>query len=284
MVLRVLRDRFVRLAKDEDGAALVVTLAVFFFIYLICMGVYAVGTNVRERIHLQNACDAAAYSAAVVQADTLSRIATINRAMSWTYVQLTRRQMDYVVYKWLEKAEEKYRQSMREAKGRGSYGQHPSHGYWYIGVDDPGVTKYTVAKTDIAPDKDMVQLNESHKETWRVIENENKSFVNTRLSGDSFYSDQLANKTGINRLKVQIETDKSVIEAMNEKEDELVSDLRGHVEDAVSEILKANLNEYDEASGAMYFVDVADARDYFQIADSTDEGRFLKWVWFGLVA
>lgn len=95
-------ERFLSLGRDEGGAALVTTLALFMFLYLVCMGVFAVGTAVRERIHLQNAADAAAYSAAVVQADTLSRIATINRAMSWSYVDMTRLQMDYIVRRWLE--------------------------------------------------------------------------------------------------------------------------------------------------------------------------------------
>ena len=95
-MLRVLRGKILQLGRDDDGVALVTTLSIFMFMYLVCMGVYAIGTAVKTRIHLQNACDAAAYSAAVVQADTLSRIATINRAMSWTYAQMVRRQMDYI--------------------------------------------------------------------------------------------------------------------------------------------------------------------------------------------
>ena len=94
--------RLVGLGSDEGGAALVMTLAMCLMMYLAVAAVFTAGTAIRERIHLQNAADAAAYSAAVVQADTLSRIATINRAMAWTYVQMTRRQMDYIVYKWLD--------------------------------------------------------------------------------------------------------------------------------------------------------------------------------------
>ena len=107
-MLGVLRSKLIGLGRDEDGAALVITLAIFFLMYLGCMGVYAISMAVKERIHLQNAADAAAYSAAVVQADTLSRIATINRAMSWTYVQMTRRQMDYIVHRWLAHTCEHY--------------------------------------------------------------------------------------------------------------------------------------------------------------------------------
>lgn len=108
-------NRFLDLGRDDGGAVFVVTLAFFFLMYLVCCGVYAVSTAVRERIQLQNACDAAAYSAAVVQADTLSRIATINRAMAWTYVQMTRRQMDYIVLKWLKHTTKHYLQDWQYA-------------------------------------------------------------------------------------------------------------------------------------------------------------------------
>ena len=86
------------------------------FMYIVCMGVYSVGTQIKERIQLQNACDAAAYSAAVVQADTLSRIATINRAMAWTYVQMSRRQMDCIVARWLNRASRIYHEDLRNAQ------------------------------------------------------------------------------------------------------------------------------------------------------------------------
>lgn len=91
-----------RLAREEAGVALMVTLGVFLLLYILCCGVYATGEIVRQRIQIQNACDAAAYSAAVVQADALSRMAVVNRAMAWTYIQLCREQMDYIVFSWLK--------------------------------------------------------------------------------------------------------------------------------------------------------------------------------------
>ena len=39
MMLHILRDKFIRLGRDEEGVAMVVTLAIFMFMYLICMGV-----------------------------------------------------------------------------------------------------------------------------------------------------------------------------------------------------------------------------------------------------
>ena len=122
MMLHILRDKFVRLGRDEEGVAMVVTLAIFMFMYLICMGVYAIGTAVKTRIHLQNACDAAAYSAAVVQADTLSRIATINRAMAWTYIQVSRRQMDWITYCWLEEVRKHWNHDHDHARQWAEYG------------------------------------------------------------------------------------------------------------------------------------------------------------------
>lgn len=100
-VWHVAWGRLLDLGRGESGAALVITLAMFSLMYLACCGVFAVSTAVKERIQLQNAADAAVYSAAVVQADTLSRIATLNRAMAWTYADMTRLQMDYIVRRWL---------------------------------------------------------------------------------------------------------------------------------------------------------------------------------------
>ncbi len=97
----ILKNRLKTLCCDESGVALAFSVVVFLFLYLFGMGIYAVGDTVQKRIKLQNAVDAAAYSGAVVQADTLSRIAVINKAMSWTYVMQTRMQMDYIMHKWL---------------------------------------------------------------------------------------------------------------------------------------------------------------------------------------
>lgn len=116
--MEVLRRKLLALAKGEEGVALVVTLAFFMLMYVSCAGVFAIGHAVKEKVILQNAVDAAAYSAAVVQADALSRIATINRAMAWTYKDMVSRQMDYVVLKWLEKTDSEYRKLDSLAKRR----------------------------------------------------------------------------------------------------------------------------------------------------------------------
>ncbi len=104
------------LGRDDNGAVLVLTLALFFFLFLLVSGVYVVGEAVHRRIELQNACDAAAYSAAVVQADGLSRIATVNRAMSWTYAQMVKRQTDYITYRWLKLTYKQFKEDRDNAK------------------------------------------------------------------------------------------------------------------------------------------------------------------------
>ena len=93
-VLKVFFQRCALLCKGNDGAALAITLAFMLPVCILFIGIYGVGEIVRQKIELQNAADAAAYSAAVVQADYLSRMATVNKAMAWTYVDLQKRSFD----------------------------------------------------------------------------------------------------------------------------------------------------------------------------------------------
>ena len=99
----------VRLAREDRGSALVFTIGVFLFLFVLVLSVYSVGETIRRKTELQNACDAAAYSAAVVQADALSRMAVVNRAMAWSYIQMTKAELDYYTYLWLERVLECYK-------------------------------------------------------------------------------------------------------------------------------------------------------------------------------
>ena len=111
------------------------TLIVFLLLFIFCAAVYAVGETINNRIKLQNACDAAAYSAAVIQADGLSRMAIVNKAMSWTYIQMTNRQMDYITYRWIKLTLKRYEEDHKAAK---HYAEQliicvdPSLGWWAI--------------------------------------------------------------------------------------------------------------------------------------------------------
>ena len=110
---KILKDECHRLGREAEGVALVFTLGVFLFLYVLCCGVYSVGEQLRQKMELQNACDAAAYSGALVQADALSRMAVLNRAMAWTYIQTTKAQMDYITYKWLKEVRDRFRDDMK---------------------------------------------------------------------------------------------------------------------------------------------------------------------------
>lgn len=205
-MIGVLVRKLTGLGRDENGAALMVTLALFLFMYLSGAGVFAIGKVVKDRVHLQNACDAAAYSAAVVQADTLSRIATINRAMAWTYVSMTRRQMDYIVYKWLNKTLEKY-----------------------VDSKDP---------------KTLITLNDRLVVSEKQIRDELKRFYDPKsiydhLDGESesFYS-----KPG--DICGQIEDDRANIMAMNIWVSDLKEKMRKRITDAVKMVLDKNVESY----------------------------------------
>lgn len=108
--------RIAGLRQDCQGFVVMSTLAIFLFLFVLCASIYAVGETVHQRIKIQNACDAAAYSAAVVQADGLSRMAVVNRAMAWSYVQMTNRQMDYITYRWLKLTCKRFKEDLDNAE------------------------------------------------------------------------------------------------------------------------------------------------------------------------
>ena len=113
--IRQMVERLKSLFRNDEGFVMMATLSIFLFLFVLCASIYAVVDTVNEKIKLQNACDAAAYSAAVVQADGLARMATVNRAMAWTYVQMSNRQMDYIVYKWLKLTCDKFQEDKNNA-------------------------------------------------------------------------------------------------------------------------------------------------------------------------
>ena len=97
-----------KLLYDDSGVAMAYTVLVSLFIFMLCVSTFAMTENIRKKIELQNACDAAAYSGAVVQADMLSRIAVLNRALSWTYFQTSKRNMDYIISDWISNIDAEY--------------------------------------------------------------------------------------------------------------------------------------------------------------------------------
>lgn len=110
---KVLRKECGRLWREESGVAMMLFLCLSLVLFILCLSAWFFGENIRRKAELQNVCDAAAYSAAAVQADGLSRMAVVNRAMSWSYIQMTKMQMDYITLRWLELTKERYEKDYR---------------------------------------------------------------------------------------------------------------------------------------------------------------------------
>ena len=246
-VLKIACGKFVALGSDEGGAALPVTTVMLSLMILAFASVYAIGAATRDKIHLQNAADAAAYSAAVVQADALSRLATINKAMSWTYVQQSKREMDYIVYKWLEKTLDKYDRDHDEAKDWHVQTDCPIHRsqtptpfstslppfWWSIGYATLAPTIDLNGKPVVVPPKSLAFLL-----VPPCIRLGLPMFL-AHLLGESSSAD--APMAGIAGLGAQIVLDSTAITAMNIAESNISMKMKKWMRDAAKATLEANI-------------------------------------------
>lgn len=95
-------DRALRGAReahdDEEGGSMVFGAITLFTLVLFSWMVYAVGMASGDRIQLQNAADSAAYSGALVEAESLESIGFLNDGMAWVYYAGCRYAIDEAVY------------------------------------------------------------------------------------------------------------------------------------------------------------------------------------------
>ncbi len=213
-----MRSFFRRIFLDDDGVALAFGITFFLLVFLFGMAVYAVGETVRQRIELQNAADAAAYSAATVQADTLSRVACINKAMSWTYVMMNRKLMDYVTDKWLEKVEKEWDKDLRSVRENWNWQstcgtRREGSDYW---VGTGGRHK-------------QVLLNRSQTVSIDTIKAQRQSAA---AQGKSYKS-----------LSKQIDNDRKTLAAMDRAERYLFSELQTRMNNTVKKAILENISE-----------------------------------------
>lgn len=254
---KILQDKLRHLFCGDDGAALVITLGVFFFMYIFCAGVYAIGMAVKEKIHLQNACDAAAYSAAVVQADSISRIATLNRALGWTYAQMCRRQMDYIVARWLQGVWRKYNEDYYKAKmgnARTGCGLHGGpgwdRGYWNCAHTNE---QWTLDRADLNSGRHVPYVNRSDDWTRddgsvqaRLENFEGGETKYLHIDGylrkmrDSLFEIQTEVPT-IEDLGKQIDQDKVAVDEMSDAIDRFARTMPSNIRTAALAILRANI-------------------------------------------
>ncbi|MBO4632259.1 MAG: hypothetical protein J5858_10075 [Lentisphaeria bacterium] len=255
-MIRIFKQKMIHLVNDESGVALAFTLTVSLIIFLFGFAIYAVGETVRERIELQNAADAAAYSGALVQADTISRIAVINKAMSWNYVMMTRRQMDHIVDSWLGKVTSQWYQYRAATQAyQNICACHPRmEGVnWRVGISPGGVPGDVVHR--------LIRINGTQDVFIPAIE-----------------SARAANAAR-NPLSL-LNSLRQCAASMNRAEKELISGLKKRIENAVEYMVKSNvsLTENDKTvknqrkiQWALY--DLKDASIYFEQLRG-DEKRF----------
>ena len=258
-MLKVLKTKLTALAEDESGVAFAFTVTVALIVFLFGAAVYACGETVREKIELQNTADAAAYSGALVQADTLSRIAVINKAMAWNYVMMTRRQMDHIVDCWLVKTLDAYNADKIETEdyqNRCACHPHAEFANWRVGVS-PGGGGGEVTHQQI-------RLNESQDVMISDISDAHRGH-------------------GAHNPVSTLASLRRCIAAMNQAEKELVSGMKKRIENAVEFIVKADasLTENDKKVKdkrkiEWAFYDLRDASDYLEVLKE-DERRFLRF-------
>jgi hypothetical protein len=262
-----------RLWRDESGVALAVTVVVFLTVFMMAFSVFAIGETVRQRIEIQNAADAAAYSGAVVQSDTVSRLAAVNRAMAWTYAQMGRMQMDAIVDRWLEEVVDRWYPDyarVRAVAGASSCSAGPRTGAddWYVGQ---GFAR-----------REHVQLNRRHWVRIDEIERERARAAAARKSWRA--------------LAPRIEEQREIVKAMNEAQEELIGSLPDRIREAVESVLRMNAadTENDLLAGGADFMfallQAEDAFENFEVLENTaeDEEIFLNYadlpapdVWLG---
>jgi len=250
-----------RLWRDESGVVLAFTVIVFLSLFVVACSVYAVGENIRQRMELQNAADAAAYSAAVVQADALSRIAAINKALAWTYVQMGRAEMNYDLDVWLQLTTETWDKDNKNlwnslsgfcdvCGGPGqSYGRMSlTAGPHFCSEGSSGTLQDPVLVNQINPVpfatlKEMYAGSQAHWET----------------------------------LKPLIDGYRTDIVAMNAAEREIVQGLLGRIQVVVTNVLQMDTSPTG-STDYTYALIASDAPSYFRtLSDSPDETHFLSF-------
>ena len=217
-MLKAANRAALRLWKDESGVVLAITVIVFLALFMMACSVYAIGETIRQRVELQNGADAGAYSGAIVEADCNSRLAALNRAMSWTYAQMVRMEMDYIVDKWLMLTLERWDIDNTEMEM-----------YNMPSPCNQGVPFYVTGYGAFIGNSfshKKILLNKSHLVSTDEIKSARQSAA---AQGKSYTA-----------LASPIDKCRDNIAAMNDKEVELINKLPKRIKKTVEEILKKN--------------------------------------------
>ncbi len=96
--LRRMLHRTAQLGSDQEGSAMVFGALTILTLATATFFVINIGLLSSERLQLQNAADAAAYSAALVEANSLNSVAAINDGMAYVHFNASRYAIDVVVF------------------------------------------------------------------------------------------------------------------------------------------------------------------------------------------
>lgn len=260
-MLKAANRAALRLWKDESGVVLAITVIVFLALFMMACSVYAIGETIRQRVELQNGADAGAYSGAIVQADCNSRLAAVNRAMSWTYVQMVRMEMDYIVDKWLMLTLQRW--DMDNFK---------MEMYNMPSTCNRGVPFYVTgygAFIGNAAAHKKILLNKTQLVTTDQIKSARQSAA---AQGKSYTA-----------LAGPIDKCRENIDAMNEKEKELINKLPQRIKKTVKEILKQNAvdtwNDGFAGGGRIMYAlkqEEAPLDKNFRVLEQKEEEDFLR--------
>lgn len=101
-LLQRFRRGCLALHRDEEGAAMLFACLTFLALALSIMFVFQVGLVSTSRIQMQNTADQAAYSGALVEANSLNAIGQLNDGMAYLHYTLLRYVVDSTVVRTLE--------------------------------------------------------------------------------------------------------------------------------------------------------------------------------------
>lgn len=229
-MLKQAKIKLKSLIYDDSGVAMAYTIMVFLFFFMLCVSTYAMAENIRKKMELQNACDAAAYSGAVVQADMLSRIAVLNRALSWTYYHTGRRHMDYIIDKWLEGILNFHNTDVGLVTAHASTSTCPygcrgtNH---HLGLIHPGGTAYYASSTH------GVLKNSSH---WTI--RFNRDYTRNEISADR---SSLSEGPYNGQLRTNIDQGIANIQTLNREIEFLSESINDFVQRAVQHTMRDNM-------------------------------------------
>ncbi len=146
-----------RLHDDEEGAAMVFAAITLFSLALATFMVFQIGMISADRMQIQTAADAAAYSGAQVEANAINAIGQINDGMTYAHYATLRYVLDNIVYGTLN-AFRTHPQWLRQNDSSNLLGQQPIQAAF-------GNPREYGAGIENSPAPDWVMLGDANE--WR---------------------------------------------------------------------------------------------------------------------